>query len=214
MTDRLTLYNDALLLCGERSVSSLTEDREPRRNLDQAWNGGAVRKCLEEGQWRFAMRTVMIDYDPALDPDFGYRRGFNKPDDWVRTCAVCEEEYFRTPLTAYTDEADFWYADLDIIYAKYISDDPLWGMNLGKWPQAFADFVSAHLALKIIIKLSESQEKIQIITKLREKYKRDAKSAAAVSEPTLFAARGTWSRARTKGSKRSDGGNINGNLIG
>ena len=214
ITDRLQVYNTALLLCGERSLGSLTEDREPRRNLDQAWNGGAVDKCLEEGQWRFAMRTVQIDSDPSIAPDFGYRNAFNKPEDWVVTSAVCEEEYFRTPLTAYTDEADCWFSDLDTIYVKYVSNDVLWGMNIGKWPQAFADFVSAHLASRIIIKLSESEEKMKAIMGLREKFKREAKNAAAMSEPTRFAARGTWSRARTKGSKRSDGGNINGNLIG
>ena len=214
MATRLEVYNMALLLCGERSLSSLSEDREPRRNLDQAWNSGGVNKCLEEGQWRFAMRTVQIDEDPSIAPDFGYRYAFNKPEDWIATSAVCEEEYFRTPLTAYTDEGDQWYADLNTIYVKYISNDTDWGMNMGKWPQSFADFVAAHLASRVIMKMAQSEEKLKLILSTREKFKRDAKNAAAMAEPTRFAARGTWSRARTKGSKRSDGGNINGNLIG
>lgn len=214
MATRLEVYNMALLLCGERSLSSLSEDREPRRNLDQAWNGGGVNKCLEEGQWRFAMRTVQIDYDPSIEPDFGYRRVFNKPEDWVVTSAVCEEEYFRTPLTAYTDEGDQWYADMDTIYLKYVSNDVNWGMNMGKWPQSFADFVSAHLASRIIMKMADSEDKLKLILQTRERLKREAKNAAAMAEPTKFAARGTWSRARTKGSKRSDGGNMSGNLIG
>ena len=58
MTDRLSLYNDALLLCGERALTSLSEDREPRRLLDQIWNSGGVNVCLAEGQWFFAMRAL------------------------------------------------------------------------------------------------------------------------------------------------------------
>lgn len=212
MATRLEVYNMALLLCGERSLSSLTEDREPRRTLDQAWNSGGVNLCLEEGQWRFAMRTVEIDYDPSIEPSFGYQRVFNKPDDWVATSAVCSDEYFSAPLTAYTDEGDQWYADLDTIYLKYVSNDVDWGMNMGKWPQSFADFVSAHLASRVIMKLADSEDKLKMILSTREKFKREAKNAAAMAEPTRFAARGTWSRARTKGSARSDGGNLSGNL--
>ena len=72
MTDRLSIYNDALLLCGERGLASLTENTEPRRLLDQVWNNEGVIKCLELGQWHFAMRGVQVDYDPDLEPSYGY----------------------------------------------------------------------------------------------------------------------------------------------
>lgn len=214
MTTRLSVYNTALLLCGERSLTSLSEDREPRRNLDQAWNGGGVDKCLGEGQWRFAMRTVQVDYDPSIEPDFGWTYAFNKPTDWVATSAVCEDEYFRVPLTGYTDEGDQWYSDSQTIYVKYVSNDTDWGNDLGKWPQSFADFVSAHLASRVIMKMAASEEMLKKIMALREKFKRDAKNAAAMAEPTRFAALGTWSRARTRYGGRRDGGNNSGSLIG
>jgi hypothetical protein len=120
---KLTLYNDALLLCGERFLASLTEEREPRRLLDRAWDGGAVRACLEMGQWGFAMRTIQLDYDSGIQPDFGYARAFVKPTDWVLTSGLCSDEFFRSPLTRYTDEAGYWYSDLDTIYVRYVSDD-------------------------------------------------------------------------------------------
>lgn len=213
MTDRLTIYNDALMYCGERSISSLTEDREPRRLLDQVWNSNGVMRCLEDGQWHFAMRTVQLDYDPSIEPDFGYRRAFNKPEDWIITSAVCEDDHFRFPLNLYVDEKDYWYSDLDTIYVRYVSSDTSYGMDIGKWPQSFADFVAAHFASRIIIKLSESQEKWKEIMTVREKFKKEAKSRAAMAEPTSFPAKGSWSRARTRGVRRSDGGN-NGSLIG
>src|SRR5258707_7643572 len=113
---QLALYNSALLLCGSRALVSLTENREPRYLLDTAWNDGAVDGCLEEGQWYFAMRTVQLDFDPAVQPTFGYRYAFDKPADWVLTAAVCEEQYFRVPLTRYFDQAGFWNAGLEPRY--------------------------------------------------------------------------------------------------
>jgi hypothetical protein len=50
------------------------------------------------------------------------RGAFAKPTDWVDTSAVCQDEYFRVPLLQYADEVGYWFADLDEIYVKYVSD--------------------------------------------------------------------------------------------
>ena len=107
MTDRLSIYNGALMLAGERFLASLTEEREPRRLLDHVWDTGGLKACLEMGQWAFAMRTTQVDYDTSVEPGFGYHRAFVKPDDWVLTSAVCEDEFFRSPLLRYWDEAGY-----------------------------------------------------------------------------------------------------------
>lgn len=214
MATRLEIYNTALLYCGERSISSLSEEREPRRILDQVWDTNGVIRCLEEGQWHFAMKGVELNHDPDIDPQFGYGYAFTKPTDWVLTSAVCEDEYFRTPLNLYTDEAGYWYADLDPLYVKYVSSDVDYGLNLGAWPETFTEFVAWHFASRIIMKLSESQEKWKEIQVMRQKALRLAKNKAAMAEPAMFAAKGSWSRARTRGTKRGDGGNTSGNLIG
>ena len=213
MADRLSLYNDALMLCGDRSLSSLTEEREPRRLLDQVWNSGGVDRCLEDAQWHFAMRTVHIDYDPDIQPDFGYTRAFTKPTDWLLTSALCVDDRFQVPLNQYFDEKDFWYSDMDEIFVRYISNDPLYGMDLGKWPHSFTEFVTAHFASRIILKLSKSQEKFKELHALRERFKKEAKGRAAMAEPTSFPAKGSWVRSRTRGSQRGDRGNT-GSLIG
>lgn len=212
MTDRLTVYNNALLIAGERALSSLTEDREPRRLLDQVWNSNGVKKCLSQGQWKFAMRTVMIDYDPSIEPGFGYRRAFEKPTDWVVTSAVCQDEYFRQPLIGYFDEAQYWYADLDTIYVRYVSDDASYGLDLTNWPDLFEEFVSTYFASKIVLKLTNGQEKLKGILAILKKAKSEAKSADAMADPTKFPAPGEWARARYR-SQRRDGGS-RGSLIG
>ncbi len=221
MTTRLSLYNDALLLCGERSLASLTVDEETRRLLDQVWDNGGVNACLEEGQWMFAMRTVRIDYDPGITPDYGFARAFDKPDDWVLTSAICSDEFFRVPVLRYVDEAGFWYSDLDQLYVRYVSNDASYGADLSKWPESFKDFVVAHFATKVVLKITNDEERRKMFfnpmdpkKSIRGQALTKAKSRCAMASPTSFEAQGNWSKARVRGSARRDGGGTSGGLIG
>jgi hypothetical protein len=219
MTSRLSLYNDALLLVGERSLASLSDNVETRRLLDQVWNSGAVNACLEEGQWQFAMRTIQIDYDPGITPDFGYQYAFDKPTDWVLTSAVATDEFFTTPVTRYVDESSFWFCDVSPLYVRYVSNDSSYGGDLSKWPQSFVDFVAAHLASKIILKISQDESKLSLFINpqnpqhsIRGRALTNAKSRCAMSGPVQFPVAGDWSRSRTRGSNRGDHGNTSGDL--
>jgi hypothetical protein len=214
MASQLSLYNGALLLVGERFLESLTEECEPRRLLDFLWSAGALKHCLERGQWHFAMRTVQIDYDPSIEPPFGYRRAFQKPDDWVFTSGLCSDEFFRSPLTRYIDEAGFWYADLDTLYVRFVSDDLAYGMNLAGWPETFREYVEAYFASRIVAKLSDSEEEEKEMHALAQERLKIALSAAAMAQGTAFPAQGSWSAARNRYPNRRDGGNRSGPLIG
>ncbi len=209
---RLSIYNDALLLCGERPLASLTENREPRYILDQVWTNDGVDACLEDGQWYFAMRTIQLDYDPDIAPPFGFARAFDKPTDWLLTSALCSDEFFRSPLLRYSDEAGFWYADLDTIYIKYVSNDIGFGGDMSKWPRSFTEFVAAHFAYKVVLKISNDEDRLGKILALRERLKRSARSKAALAEPTSIPPAGSWSRARMRIGFRSDGGSNSGSL--
>jgi hypothetical protein len=219
-TSRLELYNDALLVCGERSLASLTENQESRFLLDQVWkNGRGIKYCLEQAQWHFAMNTVQLDYEPGITPPFGLRRAFTKPDDWVITSGVFEDEYQRDPLTQYADEVGYWYADRDLIYVKYVSDAVTFGLDLARWPETFTEYVAAYLASKIIRKLPGGAEKVIDICDDRKgvlhKALVKAKNKAAMTQPQTFPRRGSWVRARQAGKNgfHNDGGSQN-NLIG
>lgn len=213
---QLDLYNDALLACGERFLGSLTENREPRRLLDQVWASGGVQWVLERGQWNFATRSQQLDYDSSVLPGFGYYRAFDKPDDYCCTRAVCSDEYMREPLTRYVDEGGYWYADLETIYVRFVSNDPAYGMNLGIWPQTFHDCVAMHFASKIVRKLTNDASEEARIEAKRDYMLKVAKNSSAQQEPPQFPAVGTWSRARNRFPNRRDGGNSgnNGPLIG
>ena len=49
----------------------------------------------------------------------------------------------------FKDEAGFWYADLDTIYVRFVSNDATYGGDLANWPQSFINMVEGYLALKI-----------------------------------------------------------------
>lgn len=212
-TSRLLTYNNALRMCGERSLASLTESREPRRLLDDAWNAGGVDSCLEQGQWNFAMRTSKIDYDTSVTPPFGYPYAFTKPEDWIRTAGVCTDEFFRNPLLDYTDEAGYWYAQLTSIYVRYVSNDDAYGNDLGRWPSTFSAFVDAYFAFEVVHKITQDKERIALVRKELRERKRDALNKDAMNDPTRFPAPGSWVRSRRGQGFRRDGGN-RGSLIG
>lgn len=215
-TSRLKLYNDALIICGERTLNSstgLTENREPRYLLDHVWDNDGVKHCLEAAQWKFAMRTIRIDYDPSIEPEFGYRRAFEKPSDWCLTSALCSDESFNAPLLQYFDEAGYWYADLDELYVRYVSDDSAYGGDLSRWTARFANYAATYFASRIILKLTSDENKQDRILNPRNGRLavalREAKSVDAMSDPTKFPPPGGWTKARLGGRNRGDRGNRN-----
>lgn len=212
MTTRLKLYNDALLIAEERQIASLSEDTESRRLLDLVWDNDGVRYCLQQGLWNFAMRSAQLDYSTSVIPPFGYRRAFEKPTDWVRTAAVCQDEFYFEPLLQYSDEVGFLFAELDILYVRYISDDAAYGMNMGAWPDTFNLYVAHYFASRVIGKLSANRDLVELLTtpNLRNnKVHRvlvDARSKDAMDEASVFPPEGSWGRAR-HGRSRGERGN-------
>lgn len=106
MASKLSLYNDANLILGERKLRSVSENRPSRRRLDTVWDGGGVRYCLEQGLWNHAMETQALSYSPSVTPAFGYIRAFDKPEHWRRTALVSTDEQFIDKLVDYVDERD------------------------------------------------------------------------------------------------------------
>ncbi len=219
-TDRLKLYNGALLICGARHLANLSENVEARRLLDNVWNDGGVDYCLAQAQWRFGIRAQRLDYSTSIEPDYGLRRAFEKSTDWLLTSAVCQDEYYQVPLLQYTDEAGILYSDLDQLFVKFVSNDTGYGGNLALWPPAFTEYVKHYFASKIILKLSADETRRKALLEPRsgllDQSLETARNRDAISEPTRFAAPGRWTQARRgrrSGYGQYDGGNPN-QLIG
>jgi hypothetical protein len=197
---KLSLYNGALQILGERKLASLSESREPRRLLDDAYGDGstnkAVRRCLEMAQWSFATRTVQLDYSPSVTPSFGYQYAFDHPTDFVRVCGIWSDENLTSPLNTYKDERHYWYAPIETIYVSYVSNHASYGADLSLWPESFVEVVEAYLAQKIAKGLTAGVEAVKLANALWEKAKKDARSIDAMNKPTAFAPSGSWVRAR------------------
>ena len=154
MASRLGIYNDALGMIGERELANLTENREPRRKLDSVWNRGFVDFVLSRGYWNFATRTLKLDFSTSITPAFGYLRAFDHPTDYIRLVSISEDEYFNDVLNRYVDEGAYWYADGDILYIRYVSNDASFGGDLSKWPEQFAEYAASHMAVKALPRLT------------------------------------------------------------
>lgn len=196
---KLSLYNQALMLSGARSLASLTENRESRRVLDQVWDDGAVEYCLEQGFWEFAIRTQMMTYDPSITTEFGYRYAFLKPDDYIRTYAICSDDNFDCPIIRYSDEDAAWFTDYDTIYIQYVSNDTDYGYNYSAWPETFNYLVQLCLATQICERLSQNASKKERLDKAYKKALIDARSKSAMNKPARFTPPGSWSSARNRG---------------
>jgi hypothetical protein len=148
MADKLQIYQGALRLLGNAAgVASLTEVSPARYRLDDAWTP-AVQYLLEQGLWNFAMRSVELSYDTDLTPNFGHTYAFSRPTDWVRTAGISDTGDFNGTFESYDDEGDYWYASVNPLYVKYVSNDASYGLNVAKWRQGFSKALEAYLAFE------------------------------------------------------------------
>lgn len=204
MTSKLTIYNGALRLLGERRTT-LTEDRPARYYLDDAWDDGLIDDALEQGLWNFATRTVQMTASTSIEPEFGYRYAFQKPDDYIRTAALCTDEFFQSPLYQYTDEANYWFADYDTLFLQYISNDVDYGNNIANWSGTFTAMVEAMLADEVKELVTGNDGKYDRIKKALKDARIDARSKDAMNQPVKFAPAGSWVGARMTSRVNNNG---------
>jgi hypothetical protein len=198
MTTQLRVYNAALAHLGERRLTSTSEARDHRYHLDDSYTEVKAR-CLESGMWNFAMRAVTIDASVLITPEFGFDHAFEKPSDWVRTYIASATEDLAEWLNRFNDEAAVWYADVDPIYVKYVSNSgSAYCCDLKVWPQSFADYVAIELAIAVAPTISSSSgEKLEILERYRKRIRSTAMTKDAANEAPVFPPTGSWTRSRT-----------------
>jgi len=190
--DKLGLYNGALRLLGERSVT-LTENREPRRLLDDVWADNAHDAWLEVANWKFATKFVKIQYDPGQDIEFGYARSFTVPTDHVATSGVWVDEYKQSPLREYEEEGGVFYSDQDEIYVAYVSRDK--GSDINIWPNSFSRFVQAFMAVELAPRLKNDKD-VGSLYGILEMRRLEACNKDAKKSPSRKPSKGTWVSSR------------------
>lgn len=206
-TSQLTLYNGALRVLGQPKLASLAESVENRRVLDSVWDENARDFALEQGNWNFAIRTVKIEYNSSIDPDFGHTRGFDKPSDWIRTVQLSADEFFTAPMvnSDFSDEQSYIFASIDTIYMRFVSSDDSYGYDLSLWPQSFVRYFEHYMAAEIAGTVFNDQAVVQKFVDNRDDFLTKAKSKDALNEGIKFPPETGWVRARrSRLSRRSD----------
>ncbi len=213
-TDQLAIYNIALHAIGERILASTTEESHARRLLDEVWDrgNGTLNYVLEQGYWNIAVRTVQIDKSSSVTPSFGLAFAFDVPSDFVRLVQISGSEHFYDPLNNYEIEVDLWYADIDPIFVRYISDDASYGTNLSNWPDTMTLYAGYYMATQIAPTLKNDID-MEKLEKRTNRMLIDARSKDAQQERTRFQPPGSWIRARAGRGGRGDRGRRNA-LIG
>lgn len=213
MTTKLQLFNAALLEIGQGRLVDTGEDVKSGRELNYVYDN-VINDCLSAGSWNFATETVKAEADTGIEPEFGYTEVFAKPSDWLRTCGISQDENFTSPLLKYYDDANFWSADVDTIYIRYVSNDTGMGYELTRWTPAFRRYVELELAVRVCPVLTQDFAMRDRLGKDRDKARKSALNQDAMNEPNpKFPPPSSWTVARGD-STRSEGPRSTSSLLG
>ena len=155
MTSRLELYNGALAHLSTIRLADLTENRSERFELDAVYDK-VLAGCLASGGWKFAKRTVRLDYDTDVEPVLGKPYTFAFPTDFCRLMGLWENSDLSVEA-AFDQEQQQWFCDVPTIYVAYVSNDASYGMDLGAWPPSFTEYVETSLASRSAIPVTKDR---------------------------------------------------------
>lgn len=154
--DQLKIYNEALLLAGERSLTSLSDTHETRYRLDEEYtNSEAVKFCLELAQPAFARKTTRSN-SPAAGTTMAWSHDY--PTNYVSLIGIYTDAALSKPVSRYVIEGSKIICDHSDIYIRFTSSE----YAISAWDISFAKVVTSFLALKIATRISDDQyEKLQ-----------------------------------------------------
>jgi hypothetical protein len=136
-----------------------------------------------------------LDYEPSITPEFGYRYAFEIPEDWLRTAALCSDEYFRATIRSYQISEGHWWCDLEQIYVRYMSNGDLYGLDYSLWPENFTRYVESFLAFQACNSTTYA-DKRKTVEDDMDRLLSAAKASDAMEQPSPPQSRGSWSSAR------------------
>ncbi len=207
MTTQLEIYNLALSHIKESALAAVDEAREARYQLDLHY-AQDLKFMLEAGFWKFAMRTVKIEFDPDTAPTFGPSRVFNKPADWVRTYLLSASDRLDPPLDDWLEEGNVFLADVTPIYVRYVSNSATgYGMDMNRWTARFVTAFSWRLSTSIAPKIMGASEASKgNLADQADRALKEALTFEAMREPTRRPPQGKWNTNRFRGRIGNSGG--------
>lgn len=116
-------------------LARLSESNAPPLRLAEHTIERATRSLLEEGLWKFAMKTTSLA-SAGGTPSVGYSYRFTRPADWLRTARVFRQSGTQELDIDFRDEAGFLHADYAPIVIRYLSTDAINPSTAG-WTELF-----------------------------------------------------------------------------
>ena len=199
MADKLDIFNRVLVKCGQRPLLSLSDARPEQRAIDRVYDS-AVEKLIEGALWKFASRSEELQPSDTASTQFGYQYAYENPTDYVRVIRISDNERFRPTLRDFMFEGDFLFADCSPLYLQYVSDDPAYGLDVGKWTPSFADALVDELVVRTSPFLMGAG--VQQVEQFEKQAKRSfymAKGRDAVNQPEGWVPSGRLVKARSGG---------------
>jgi hypothetical protein len=159
---KLSLYNTALLILGERRLESLYENREPRRVLDEFYAAGAIDYCLELAKPQFALKTAALT-SPAASSAHALDYVYTFPTDMVTTLdkklggSFFSDAALEVPVNRYLIESRTVATEVaTTLYARYICNS----RAMSDWTPSFERVVSAYLAFMCAPRINPTKQGI------------------------------------------------------
>lgn len=198
--DWRNVYNDALLIMGLEEITANNDDSNRRTKLDRALDSGLVASLLEDVCWTFAITSTKSEYDPSVEPAWGYSRAHKKPADIHRIYGLFHDEMMQSPLKLYQDEGGYFFTQEDEFYLQYISTD--WLINPAQWPSFFRRLVGSKMAYDAAPSLKREGADINWAREVYQERESTAKSIDAMESPPRLIASGSWAGSRYRGNSR------------
>lgn len=207
MVTKLQVYNLALTSMKASTVVA-NEANEATRTMDDWWNI-VTAGALEEGFFKFAMRSCKIQADADVTPTFGYSMAFGKPNDWVKTYDMSLSEFFDPPHNNWIEENNLFFSDSDPLYLRYVSNSVTgYGMDLTRWTSRFTKAVASELAFRSCAKAVGSSDSFKdTLMKQAVIDMSSAKIFEAMRDPPKRIPQGSWTSGRFNGRGRLGGTN-------
>lgn len=198
-TTQTSIINRALQLLGYKPVSSINDNDRGARAMLRAYESVKL-SCLREYRWNFAIKRVQLSED-AIGPVFGKRNYFTLPGDFL-AFAGSEQRYGVTGggATLIAPPRSDWQIegqkiatdDSGPLDLRYVSSD----VTEALFDPSFAEAFSAALAFETCEELTQSNSKIQNISRIYDDAINSARRNNAFDNSPVQPATDPWITAR------------------
>lgn len=153
MASSIEICNLALGFLGQNPILNLLDPQNSQEQLCAQYYDPARRAVLEEVEWTFAVKRVIIEGD-TLAPEWGYQNRHILPGDLLRI-VFCDNQ---NNERRYTDfdwrmEDGAVVADASKIFVRYVADI----IDTNKFSANFIQCLAARLAVDMCIAITENR---------------------------------------------------------